>query len=69
MMMTRRFKEPRGLSEDTPIYGLYVRVTGESRELLKKAQEIATQRLGATPSNPLLLDELLKAYVREGRNG
>jgi len=42
-MMARRFKEPRGLSEDTPLYGLYVRVTGESRELLKKAQEIPTQ--------------------------
>ena len=68
-MITRRFKEPRGLSEDTPFYGLYVRVEGKSRELLKKAQEIATQRLGATPSNPLLLDELLKAYVREAPKG
>jgi hypothetical protein len=68
-MITRRFKEPRGLAEDTPFYGLYVRVTGESRELLKKAQEIATERLGATPSNPILLDELLKAYLREAAKG
>jgi hypothetical protein len=68
-MITRRFKEPRGLSENTPFYGLYVRVTGESRELLKQAQEIAAKRLGATPSNPLLLEDLLRVYVRKAANG
>ncbi|QRM29560.1 hypothetical protein [Microvirga sp. VF16] len=68
-MITRRFNEPRGLSEETPFYGLYVRLSGESRELFRKAHEIAAKRLGATPSNPILLDELLKAYLREAGNG
>lgn len=67
-MITRRFKEPRGLSENTPFYGLYVRVSGDSRELLKQAQDIAAKKLGATPSNPVLLDELLRTYVREAGN-
>jgi hypothetical protein len=66
-MSTRRFK--RGIDEGTSFYGFYVRASGETRELLKKAQQRAKERFGATPSNPLLLDELLKAYLRVGGNG
>jgi len=66
--MTKRFRNPRGISEDTPFYGFYVKASGETRELLRKAQQVAAERLGAVPSNPLLLDELLKAYLRDPSN-
>ncbi len=68
-MITRRYNEPRGLSENTPFYGLYVRLSGESRELFRKAHEITAKRLGSAPSNPILLDEMLKAYLKAVSDG
>ena len=62
-MLTRRFREPRGLHSDTKDYGFFVRVAGDDRELLKKAQKLAEVRLGGIPSNPLLLLEVLRYYV------
>lgn len=62
-MITKRFKEARGVHENTAFYGFYARVSGESRELLKKAQEKATEHLKGHPSNGVLLDELMKAYL------
>jgi hypothetical protein len=62
-MLTKRFKEARGINENTKFYGFYVRATGESRDLLKLAQKKASGTLGSVPSNPVLLDELLRSYV------
>ncbi|WP_454655548.1 hypothetical protein [Bosea beijingensis] len=65
-MITKRFKEARGIDEDTPFYGFYARVSGESRELLRQAQRKATAQLRGQPSNAVLLDELLRRYLAEG---
>lgn len=62
-MITKRFKNPRGIDENTPFYGFYVRANGQSRERLKQAQNKASQDMGGTPSNAVLLDELLKVYL------
>lgn len=65
-MITKRFEEPRGINQNTPFYGFYARVSGESRELLKQAQRKATAELRGQPSNAVLLDELLRRYLAEG---
>lgn len=62
-MITRRYREPRGLHANTGDYGFYVRVSGEDRELLKQAKSVAEGRLGGSPSNPMLLIEMMKVYV------
>lgn len=62
-MITKRFDEPRGIHQDTSFYGFYARVSGESRERLKLAQEIAARRMRDTISNAVLLDELIRAYL------
>ena len=60
---TKRFREPRGLGAPTPFYGFYARLEGQERDILMQAQAIAGLRLGGAPSNPMLLEELLRAYV------
>lgn len=62
-MINRRYQEARGLDEDRPFYGFYTRLSGQDRELLKEARRVAMVRLGATPSNPVLLAEMMKTYV------
>jgi hypothetical protein len=64
-MITRRYREPRGLHSDQDQYGFYVRLAGEDRELMKRALEVATERLGGRPSNPLLLVEMMKVFTSE----
>ena len=60
---TKRFREPRGLQAPMPFYGFYARLEGRERDILMQAQAIAGVRLGGTPSNHMLLEELLKADV------
>ena len=62
-MITKRFKDARGIHEDTAFYGFYARVSGESRELLKQVHETATAQMRGQPSNAVLMDELMKAYL------
>jgi len=62
-MITKRFEEARGINEDTPFYGFYARVSGESRELLKQVQRKAATQLKGQPSNAVLLDELMRHYL------
>jgi len=62
-MITRRYGEPRGLHESTPFYGFYVKVSGESRRMLAEAQRRAAEQMGATSSNPVLLEAMLKAFL------
>jgi hypothetical protein len=62
-MITKRFSDARGIDEPTAFYGFYVRVSGESRELLRQAQRKATSEMRTQPSNAVLLDELLMAYL------
>lgn len=62
-MITKRFSDARGIDDPTAFYGFYVRVSGESRELLKQAQRKATLEMRTQPSNAVLLDELLMAYL------
>lgn len=64
-MITRRFREPRGLHSDTKDYGFYVRLAGEDRELLKRTQALAEKSFGGRPSNPMLLIELMRVYTGE----
>lgn len=63
MMATMKYREPRGAEADREFYGFYVRATGETRALLIEARRRLTERLGAPPSNPLLLYEVLKVFV------
>lgn len=51
------------LNADTPYYTLFVRMSGESREMLKEAQKVLTAKLGDTPSNGCLMDEILKKFL------
>lgn len=62
-MITKRCKEARWIDENTRFYRFYVRASGGSREMLRQAQKKATQARGDAPSNPVFLDELLRAYV------
>jgi hypothetical protein len=62
-MITRRYREPRGLNSDREEYGFFVRVSGEDRELLKTAVEVAKKRLGGHPSNPMLLLDMMSVYT------
>lgn len=62
-MITRRYREPRGLHSDQVEYGFYVRLSGADRELMRCAQEVATERLGGRPSNPMLLVDMMKAFT------
>lgn len=62
-MITRRYREPRGINADTGEYGFFVRVSGEDRELLKLARDKATEKLGGIPSNPMLLIEMMRIYL------
>ncbi len=62
-MITRRYSEPRGLHESTPFYGFYVKVSGESRRMLAEAQRRVTEEMGAIPSNPVLLEAMLKVFL------
>lgn len=62
-MLNRRYREPRGVDEDRPFYGFYVRLAGADRELLKEARKVAQRRMGAVPSHPVLLLEMMKAYI------
>lgn len=64
-MITRRYREPRGLEANTPDYGFFVRVSGEERALLKSARDLAERRLGGVPSNPMLLIDMMKFYTGE----
>ncbi|WP_186419712.1 hypothetical protein [Bosea sp. CS1GBMeth4] len=64
-MINKRFDGPRGIHQDTPFYGFYVRVTGDSREQLKLAQEKATKDMRGIVSNAVLLDELMRVYLQK----
>jgi hypothetical protein len=66
-MITRQYREPRGLDEATR-FGFYVRVSGDTHELLKNAKRIAAERPGGAPSNALLFDEMLRAYLNDTKN-
>lgn len=62
-MITRRYREPRGLHSGTADYGFFVRVSGDERDLLKAARRLAERRLGGPPSNPMLLLDMMSVYV------
>lgn len=62
-MINKRFSGPRGIHQDTEFYGFYVRVTKESREMLKRSHERATKDMRGSVSNAVLLDELMKVYL------
>ena len=46
-MITKRFKDARGIHEDTAFYGFYARVSGESRELDTRKNRLIFGMLGA----------------------
>ena len=51
------------MEASSPHYSFAARLERGECDLLRKAQEKAKQRLGGTPSNALLLVEVLRAYV------
>ena len=51
------------LNANTPHYTLFVRMSGDSREMLKEAQKRLADRLGDVPSNGYLIDEILRRYL------
>lgn len=66
-MISHRYPEPRGLEAPTKWYGYYARLSGEEREMLRQARGILRERLGDTPSNTVLLGEVLKAFLGGAR--
>lgn len=60
---SRKFQEDRRVEANTPFYGLYVRLAGETRRDFVEAKKRMEQTLGGTPSNPMILDELLRTYL------
>lgn len=65
MAMNRKFRREAGADANTPFYGFYVRLSGDARRAYIRAQQTMTKTLGGVPSNPMLLDELLRVYLRE----
>jgi hypothetical protein len=63
--MTRKFRRETGPESSTPFYGFYVRIAGDARKAYVIAQERMTKAMGGVPSNPMLLDELLRVYLKE----
>lgn len=59
----RKFQNDRSVESDTPFYGLYVKLTGEARRDFVEAKNRMTQSLGGVPSNPMVIDELLRTYL------
>lgn len=59
-----KHREPVGLDANTDQYVFNVRTSGETREMLMRASAALTKRLGGVPSNPLLLRELLVAFLK-----
>lgn len=58
-----KHRVPVGPEADKPAYTFFARTTGDTRKMLIEAHRQITKRLGAAPSNTLLLHELLKAYA------
>jgi hypothetical protein len=63
----RKFRSA-GLDANTKVYGFYVRLDGESRERFREAKKRLTQYLGGEPSNPMVLDFLLRSFFETERN-
>jgi hypothetical protein len=63
MNMTRKFRREAGAESNTPFYGFYVRLAGDARKAFVTTQERMTASMGGVPSNPMLLDELLRVYL------
>lgn len=51
------------MEADTPFYGLFIRISGQTRHDFREAKERLSKALGGVPSNPMILDELLRFYL------
>jgi hypothetical protein len=71
-MITRRYREPRVLDDDTPFYWFYVAALGAAPERIKITKPISSGNLKVVSSNLVLstcfLDRLLGKRVMYHNN-